>query len=445
MSYRTRLAFAFALLFLVLTVLWALSVQASNRSGGFWAIRNYAVYYTGFLAIGFMSSAVILAARPIQFENALGGLDKFYKLHKWFGIAGASLGVAHWLIEILPRSFVRWGWLAPHVRRPRPPIDPSASFDLFRDLREPAVSVAEPALYVLLALVLLALWKRFPYRLFLRTHRLLSVVFIVLVFHAVILMGRAYWQAPLGPVIGVLMAAASLAALASLFRRIGKDRRATGTIADVNYHGDSGVLELTIALATAWPGHRAGQFAYVDFGDGEPPHPFTIASAWHHDGRLHFGIKELGDYTQVLPERLFPGQSVTIEGPYGRFDFDHGRRQLWIAGGIGIMPFVAGLERYAEQEERPQIDLIYSTRHKDEGLLKRLAKLAGRTGARLHLLVTPPDPQLTIQSLEDMVPDWRGAEVWFCGPADFCESIRAAMLARGLPASRFHQELFVLR
>src|SRR3546814_3372629 len=64
---------------------------------------------TGVLAIGFLSAAVILAARPVQFENLLGGLDKFYRLHKWFGIAGASLGVIHWLIEILPRSFVRWG------------------------------------------------------------------------------------------------------------------------------------------------------------------------------------------------------------------------------------------------------------------------------------------------------------------------------------------------
>ncbi len=443
MPYLKRLTIAFLALPLVITLLWFLSTH--DGASGFWALRHLALYYTGFLAISFMSAGLILAARPVQFEGVLGGLDKFYRLHKWFGIAGASVAVLHWLIEILPRNFVRWGWLAAPERRPRPPIDPSAGLDLFRSLRGPAVSIAEPALYVLLALVVIALWKRFPYRIFLRTHRLLSIVFLFLVFHATILMGRDYWPTPIGVFIGIVIATASVAALASLFHRIGKSRRAAGTIEAINYHKGSSVVEVTVALSTAWPGHRAGQFAYVDFGDGEPPHPFSISSAWHHDGKLRFGIKGLGDYTRELPERLFAGQSVTIEGPYGRFDFDRGERQLWIAGGIGIAPFIAGLERFAEQNERPDLDLIYSTRQRDADLLKQLSDLAKRTGARLHLLVTPPDDPLTISALEEMVPEWRSAEVWFCGPAGFSEAMRDAMIAKGLPPDRFHQELFSLR
>ncbi len=445
MPHRTRLVLVFLALPLLIAVLWMLSVPRNAAAGGFWAIRSLAVYCTGFLAIGFLSAGVILAARPVQFEELLGGLDKYYRLHKWFGIAGAILGVLHWLIEILPRSFARWGWLPPRVRGPRPHIDPAAGFDMFRDLREAAVSVAEPTLYAMLALVLIALWKRFPYRLFLRTHRLLSVVFLVLVFHAVILMGRHYWGGPIAPVVGILMAAASLAALASLFHRIGKSRRAAGRIHSIDFHEGSGVVEVAIALETAWPSHRPGQFAYIDFQDGEPPHPFTISSAWHHDGKLRFGIKGLGDYTRVLPERLFPGQHVTIEGPYGRFDFESRQRQLWIAGGIGIAPFIAGLEGLTTEDERPQIDLVYSTRQHDDELLSRLSELADRTGAHLHVLVTPPDPPLTMQRLEEMVPDWGDSDVWFCGPAGFVDAMRDAMFARGLPPARFHREFFALR
>ncbi len=441
-----RLILSFASLPLLLTLAWAIGLQANPFVGDFWAVRNIALYYTGILAIGFLSAAMILAARPVQFEGLLGGLDKFYRLHKWFGIAGASLGVVHWLIEILPRSFVRWGWVTARVRRPRPPIEAAAGFDPFRDLHEPAAAVGEWALYLLVVLVIVALWKRFPYRYFFKAHRVLAVLYLLLLFHAAILMGPAYWSAPVGPLLGVLLAAASLAAMASLFRRIGKHRRATGTIEEVEHHQDSGVVEVTVRLATAWPGHSAGQFAFVDFGDHEAPHPFTISSSWHRDGRLRFSIKGLGDYTRILPDRLFPGQVVTIEGPYGRFDFrSSGGRQLWIAGGIGITPFIAGLETLGKEGGQADVDLIYSTRSHNEVLVRRLQMLAERAGARLHLLVTPPDEPLTIERLGTIVPEWQSADVWFCGPAGFGNVMRDAMLANGLPARRFHQELFAMR
>lgn len=445
MAHRARIVLAFVAVPLLLSILWAFSMMRTPGSGGFWGVRHTLVNYTGLVAIGLMSVGLILAARPVQIEGFLGGLDKYYRLHKWFGIAATIVAIIHWLIEILPRNFVRWGWLEAPVRRPRSGAAVPAGFDPFRDWHGAAVSVAEPALYLMIALVLIALWKRFPYRLFFTTHRLLAVVFLVLVFHATILMGRTYWAAPIGPFLGVLMAAASLAAMASLFHRIGKSRRATGTIEAVEHYRDSNVTEVVVRLTTAWPGHLAGQFAFVDFGDREGAHPFSIASAWRHDGRLRFGIKGLGDYTKALPDRLFPGQTVTIEGPYGRFDFDSGRRQLWIAGGIGIAPFIAGLEWLADEDRPASVDLIYSTRMRDDALLHRLSELVDRTGVRLHLLVTPPDPQLTVPRLEEMVPDWRCADVWFCGPAAFGDAMRGGMIANGLPASRFHQEFFELR
>lgn len=443
---RRRLMLAFAAVPLLLTLAWALGLKGALFAGGFWSVRNLLLYYTGILAIGFLSAAVILAARPVQVESLLGGLDKFYRLHKWLGIAGVGLGIVHWLIEILPRSFVAWGWVAAPQRRPRPPIDAAAGFDPFRDLHEPAAALGEWALYLTVALVILALWKRFPYRWFFKAHRVLAALYLLLAFHAAILMGSAYWSAPVGLPLGILMLAASLAALAALFRRIGKARRATGVIEALDSHPANEVIEVTVRLSTAWPGHRAGQFAFVDFGDREGPHPFTISSAWHRDGRLRFSIKGLGDYTRTLPERLFPGQSVVIEGPYGRFDFgEDGGRQLWIAGGIGITPFMAGLEALAAKGKRADIDLVYSTRKANQAVIERLRALMEQMGGRLHLLVTPPDDPLTVERLDAMVPDWRRTDIWFCGPAPFGHALRRAMLAAGLSPESFHQEFFSMR
>lgn len=443
---RARLAFvAFAL---ILTLLWFVSTPGDSWAGGFWRVRNALVLYTGLMAIGLMSTAVILAARPVQFERLLGGMDKFYRLHKWLGVGGALFAIAHWLAETLPRAMVRRGWI---TRPSRPPVGDAGSmsaagFDPFTDLHDVAAEVAGLAYLLLLVLVVLALWRKFPYRHFFRVHRLLAPVYLVLVFHSAILLGPEYWRSPIGPAMGILMAGGSIAAAISIFHRIGRARQAVGSIEMLERYEDNAVLDVVVRLTTAWPGHRAGQFAFVNFGGMEGAHPFTIASAWHRDGRLAFSIKGLGDYTRSLPEHLFPGQSVTIEGPYGRFDFRGAReRQIWIGGGIGITPFIAGLQQLIDEGRKGPVDLFYSTRAPSEPFIRNIRELAHRAGVGFHLTVEQRDGFLTFDLVETTVPEWKEADIWFCGPVRFADAIRVPAMRRGLPPSQFHQELFEMR
>jgi predicted ferric reductase len=44
-----------------------------------------------------------------------------------------------------------------------------------------------------------------------------------------------------------------------------------------------------------------------------------------------------------------------------------------------------------------------------------------------------------------MVPDWKEADVWFCGPAAFGDALRTGLVSKGLPAQDFHRELFEMR
>jgi predicted ferric reductase len=447
MSVVARLKLVFVAILVALTVVWLLSIPMEALTSGFWRLRNSLIYYSGILAIGCLSVAVILAARPVQVEGLLGGLDKFYRLHKWLGIAGALLSVFHWLCENAPRWAVQQGWLAP---RPRPPVgavaDVPVGFDPFRDWRGIAGDLGEWGFYLLLVLVTLALWKKFPYRFFLPAHRLLSAVYLVLVFHSIILMDRSYWAQPAGPLLILLMMAGSVAAIISLLRRIGTARKAVGVIETLRFHEDNAVLDVGIRLTTAWPGHQAGQFAFVDFGGGEGAHPFTMTSAWQRDGRLAFSIKGLGDYTRGLPHQLFAGQSVVVEGPYGRFDFGGvRRRQIWIGGGMGISPFIAGLQAMGQRHIEGKVDLIYTTRAPAAAFIDAIRNLAEKAGVRFHLMIEQQDGRLDINRLEQMVPDWAEAGIWFAGPPAFGNALRSAMEARGFPPSQFHQELFDLR
>jgi predicted ferric reductase len=294
--------------------------------------------------------------------------------------------------------------------------------------------------------VVLALLKWFPYRYFLKTHRLLALVFLILVFHSVVLLKTAYWTHAISYVIAALMAAGSAAALFTLFRKVGRTRQAVGQIETLTAHQDGRILGVNIHLKDRWVPHEAGQFAFVTFDAAEGPHPFTISSTWTGDGRLTFLIKGLGDYTRGLPATLKPGSLVTVEGPYGRFTFKgRHQQQIWISAGIGITPFVSRMQHLATGPDGKTIDLFHATAVRDEQATVQLFRLAAAANVRLHLWVTAEEGLITAEHVKSDIPGWRDADIWFCGPVALGKGLRKELVGDGLPDADFHQELFHLR
>ncbi len=435
----------FVLLILGLTGLWLAADDILSVPLGFFSLRGSLVQLTGILAIGAMSAGVILATRPVVVETRLGGLDKMYRLHKWLGIAALVFAVVHWGWSQAPKWLAPLGWFQRPARVPMAPeTDPVLA--LLRSLRGPAEGLGEWAFYAGVVLIALALIKRFPYRWFFKTHRLLAVVYLVLAFHSVVLMKTAYWDEPIGIVSALLILAGSIAAVATLIGRVGSDRRAVGKIEALDLHPDLAVMKISVRLEDRWAGNRPGQFAFVTFHAAEGPHPFTIASAWTGDGRVDFLVKGLGDYTRTLPASLKVGDVVTVEGPYGRFDFQGARsRQIWIGGGIGITPFVARMKALALRPDGKSIDLFHTTTVFEADAIAALRRDAAAAGVRFHLLVDAEDGFLDVDRIRAAVPDWATADVWFCGPAGFGKALRRDFIAAGLSADAFHQEFFDMR
>lgn len=440
-------------LLLVLTLLWLLEEPQIFQTAGLFELRSRLVQYSGIIAVAAMSIAMVLALRPRWPERWFGGLDKMYRLHKWLGITALVVAVTHWLWIQCPKWAVGWGLLERPARGTRSPLENPVEQFLVT-LRGPAEGLGEWAFYAAVLLIVLALIKWFPYRLFYKTHRLLAVAYLVLVFHAVVLTSFSYWNSPIGWVEAVLLAAGSYAAVIVLLRRVGAGRTVRGHIVSLQYYPGVKALETEIDVPQGWPGHKPGQFAFATSDRSEGAHPYTIASAWN-DGnrRIRFITKALGDHTSRLREKLQVGQEVKVEGPYGRFDFDDGRpRQIWIGGGIGITPFIARMKHLAQDRRdhphraRPEIDLFHSTADYDETALDKLRADAGAAGVHLHLLVDSHDGFLSADRIQAAVPDWREAGIWFCGPTGFGAALRKDFEAKGLPvAERFHQELFAMR
>ncbi len=427
----------------LLSLAWIVSEPWPSQMT-FIAWRNVLLQYSGIVGLGAMSLALILAWRPAMLERRLAGLDKMYRLHKWLGIAGLGFSISHWLLANAPKWLSALGWLERKGRRARPQWPEGSWQALFQQQRGLAESVGEWAFYLAALLMVLALIKRFPYRRFVQTHIVLAACYLALVFHAVILLKFDYWASPIGPIMVLLMALGSWAALGLLARHWQTERGLTGTIVGLDTHSRLHTLNVDIAPNSPWPGHAAGQFAFLTFHRDEGAHPFTIASAWQSGATLRFQIKALGDYTQSLAQRLRLGDAVQIDGPYGQFTFQpEGRRQVWISGGIGITPFLA---RLAQQPPCPApVDLFHCTRDYDGSYIEDLQNRCDQAHVRLHVYWEARDGRLPLAHILKRVPEWRDAEFWFCGPSGFGDALQQQLQPLGLPTRQFHRELFEMR
>ena len=443
----TRIKVSFLTILLLLTALWLAADTLLPEPFTYFSFRSVFMQYSGVIGIGLMSVAMLLALRPKWLEPHLDGLDKMYRLHKWLGIAALVVAIVHWWWAKGTKWMVGWGWLEKPARKPVTGETLGAIEGWLRSQRGFAESVGEWALYAAVVLIVLALIKRFPYHWFVKTHKWIAVAYLALAYHSVVLAKVDYWSQPVGWVLAVLLLGGSIAALLALTGRIGTGRRVQGTIVDLNEYPALRVLETAVVLNDGWPGHAAGQFAFVTSDKSEGAHPYTIASAWNPaDRRLVFITKALGDHTSRLPEKLKPGMPVTVEGPYGHFDFEDAQpHQIWVGAGIGITPFIARMKLLATMPDAKTIDLFHPTAEFEQAAIDRLTADAKAAGVRLHLLVDGKDGRLNGERIRAAVPEWQSASIWFCGPPGFGQALREDFRAHGLPPGHFHQELFQMR
>jgi predicted ferric reductase len=241
-----------------------------------------------------------------------------------------------------------------------------------------------------------------------------------------------------------------MAAILSLTGRIGSGRTVLGRVETCIPLSQSAV-EIHIDPGPDWPGHRSGQFARFTFDSREGAHPFTIASGWTGERRLVIAVKALGDFTTTMVQRLAPGAPVRIEGPFGQFDFSDGERdQVWIAGGVGLTPFLARMETLAlenrqKHEPSPSVTLFFSTQNAAPALVERIQAVAEAADIRLRIIDTGKNPLFKPEDIPAEVPDWSDASYWFCGPPGMGDAVFGYLAGRGIPKARLHREAFQFR
>ncbi len=156
-------------------------------------------------------------------------------------------------------------------------------------------------------------------------------------------------------------------------------------------------------------------------------------------------VKALGDYTSSLRDLLEPGMPAVIGGPHGRFDHAKGTAdQVWIAGGVGIAPFLSWMRALAAHPPPGQVDLYYAFTGGPAPFADELAAIgASSDSVRVHLVDSRVDGRLTADRIvaEATVETARLA-VFLCGPEAMLRDLQAGMRARGVRPRNIHREYF---
>lgn len=396
-----------------------------------YGLSNAVSIAIGASAIVAMSLAFLLAARPRFLEPAFGGLDRMYRMHKWLGISALVLMIGHQLIE-------------PHFKRWTPETS----------LGEFASELGEFAFYGFIGLILVSWIKRLPasrieipYPLWRLSHRLTGILFALVAFHQLFTNKPIGLGTPLGMYLNTFCVL-GLVAYAYTELVAGQLRRRTYAVREINKRGNT--TEVVLAAQGRPMRWQPGQFVFVSAPEANlaEPHPFTIASAPQADGTLRLAIKGLGDWTSRLPDTLRRNMPISVEGPYGRFDFRKGRdRQIWLAGGIGVTPFLAWAESLTGSEPR-HIHLVYCLTTPDEVIGLDVLERAAARNARFtyDVVISSRDGRLTARRLTELSPFLiKDADMYYCGPDGLRQAMERDLAAMGQSPRNVHYELFELR
>ncbi|MGC5703778.1 ring-hydroxylating dioxygenase ferredoxin reductase family protein [Pseudomonas sp. NFXW11] len=175
-------------------------------------------------------------------------------------------------------------------------------------------------------------------------------------------------------------------------------------------------------------------------------------SSLQRDGEVSFLIRNVpgGLMSSFLTGLAKAGDSLTLAGPLGSFYLRDIRRPLLLlAGGTGLAPFTAMLEKIAEQGSAHPLHLIYGVTHDfDLVELDRLEDFAARIPHfSFSACVASPDSQYprkgyVTQHIEPAHLNQGDVDVYLCGPPPMVEAVSQFIREQGIAPANFYYEKF---
>lgn len=182
---------------------------------------------------------------------------------------------------------------------------------------------------------------------------------------------------------------------------------------------------------------------------------FTIASA-PHDRELMIATRMRDTALKRVLKAAPAGTAVRIDGPNGEMVLheDPGRAAVFLAGGIGITPFLS-MARHAAHARLPhRVRLFYSNRRpEDAAFLAELRELE-RANPNYRLVATMAEPEksgepwsgetgfIRREMLERHLPELMGPIYYFAGPPAMTAAMQKMLAEIGIGEQAMRYEEF---
>jgi len=349
------------------------------------------------------------AVRSRLVARLLGGIARQHRIHHWLGLGTGLLVLVHVLFEILG--------------------EPESAF-AFED---PFLVLAWIAAMLLIAGILFSFVKNLSHQRWALIHWSLLFALASAFAH-----GQAYLhQESIDRLVfyaGAISAGLSIAVI-SLMRlygttwRIVSIRELSPTMHELGLKADG----------NSGRRFKAGSIVFAQFGRGfsRAWHPFSVASC-QISPVIRLLIKSVGKDTSHLQD-LHEGDSLNIQGPFAEFSVPPEQNQIWIAGGVGIAPFL-GMTRCLDFRNSGDIRLMHYQTAEEPELTREFAAFQVRHAQ--FLWKSSVTPHADFSEIREWMADISQPAFLVCGPPSFMKSARKFLIGAGVQSSGIRTEEF---